>query len=534
MHSNRNWRAAAALAVAAASTARADQPVTTVITHGFQLFATAKPAWMLAMGQQVLAASGGQGSIVRYDPPTGEWNLAGGSPPSPGAPLVLLFNWADESDGASLPGVNTGYTQAAGDALYAAMRAPTGDLAFSAVDGRLVHFIGHSRGCCVNSEAALRLGNAGIAVDQVTTLDPHPVAPPMTETCGLGGGGFDWGDTVPVRWSNVAWADNYWRADTGLAGFCHDCDFDGMLLPTGQAYNVSLKVALGEGGSDLDDCLRGCRLEHSKTHTWYHGTIAGASSDSDCSVNSGGTWYQNTEPGCTSWQCSGYAHSATVGGERPALGQGATLVPTDVVCNGDFERSYSGWQYHGGGGLGTIVAEPGVANTYLRLEPNKTSRWHNRFFLPEGARDLHFEVRVLEASADDQLVVRFIDDAGTSYTLQPVDVPATSGTWAPHVRALNGTRGDAVPTGAAYLVEFSVQSQAGSLTAVVGVDGVWIDASDAPGTPGDLNEDGVVNGADLGIMLGAWGACAGCAADLDGDGAVNGVDLGMLLSAWTI
>ena len=75
---------------------------------------------------------------------------------------------------------------------------------------------------------------------------------------------------------------------------------------------------------------------------------------------------------------------------------------------------------------------------------------------------------------------------------------------------------------------------AGSLTAVVGVDGVWIDASDAPGTPGDLNEDGVVNGADLGIMLGAWGACAGCAADLDGDGAVNGVDLGMLLSAWTI
>jgi hypothetical protein len=28
----------------------------------------------------------------------------------------------------------------------------------------------------------------------------------------------------------------------------------------------------------------------------------------------------------------------------------------------------------------------------------------------------------------------------------------------------------------------------------------------APGL-GDLNNDGIVNGADLGLQLGAWGAC---------------------------
>ncbi len=50
--------------------------------------------------------------------------------------------------------------------------------------------------------------------------------------------------------------------------------------------------------------------------------------------------------------------------------------------------------------------------------------------------------------------------------------------------------------------------------------------------PADLNADGQVNGADLGLVLAAWGS-ADAAADLDGDGTVNGSDLGLLLAAWT-
>jgi hypothetical protein len=50
---------------------------------------------------------------------------------------------------------------------------------------------------------------------------------------------------------------------------------------------------------------------------------------------------------------------------------------------------------------------------------------------------------------------------------------------------------------------------------------------------GDLTLDGVVNGADLGILLGSWFECqGGCASDLNSDGIVNGADLGILLSAW--
>jgi hypothetical protein len=45
----------------------------------------------------------------------------------------------------------------------------------------------------------------------------------------------------------------------------------------------------------------------------------------------------------------------------------------------------------------------------------------------------------------------------------------------------------------------------------------------------DLNDDLVVDGADLGILLGAWGEALG---DLNGDGTTDGADLGLLLGQW--
>ena len=48
----------------------------------------------------------------------------------------------------------------------------------------------------------------------------------------------------------------------------------------------------------------------------------------------------------------------------------------------------------------------------------------------------------------------------------------------------------------------------------------------------DLDGNGSVDGADLGLLLGAWGPAAGNSADLNGDGFVDGADLGLLLGAW--
>src|SRR6185503_8529724 len=54
--------------------------------------------------------------------------------------------------------------------------------------------------------------------------------------------------------------------------------------------------------------------------------------------------------------------------------------------------------------------------------------------------------------------------------------------------------------------------------------------------PEDLDANGIVGAGDLGILLGAWGACPtrACRADLDDSGDVNAADLGMLLGAWDL
>ena len=49
--------------------------------------------------------------------------------------------------------------------------------------------------------------------------------------------------------------------------------------------------------------------------------------------------------------------------------------------------------------------------------------------------------------------------------------------------------------------------------------------------PSDLNVDGLVDGADLGLLLGAFGTDS-FAVDFDNSGLVDGGDLGVLLAAW--
>ncbi|MFG0257440.1 MAG: hypothetical protein ACF8GE_06020 [Phycisphaerales bacterium JB043] len=51
--------------------------------------------------------------------------------------------------------------------------------------------------------------------------------------------------------------------------------------------------------------------------------------------------------------------------------------------------------------------------------------------------------------------------------------------------------------------------------------------------PADLNGDGIVNGADLGQLLGDWGPGLS-PADLNNDGTVDGADLGLLLGSWGV
>ena len=60
------------------------------------------------------------------------------------------------------------------------------------------------------------------------------------------------------------------------------------------------------------------------------------------------------------------------------------------------------------------------------------------------------------------------------------------------------------------------------------------DDSGGSGSDGpDFTGDGSVDGADLTVLLAAWGS-SGSPADLDGDGTVGGADLALLLGAWSV
>ena len=68
--------------------------------------------------------------------------------------------------------------------------------------------------------------------------------------------------------------------------------------------------------------------------------------------------------------------------------------------------------------------------------------------------------------------------------------------------------------------------------------GDYVDGGDndvCDGCFGDLTGDGVIDGADLSVLLGYWGPCGlgPCeAADLTGDGQIDGADLSVLLGGW--
>ena len=71
--------------------------------------------------------------------------------------------------------------------------------------------------------------------------------------------------------------------------------------------------------------------------------------------------------------------------------------------------------------------------------------------------------------------------------------------------------------------DYEVQGAFGTDEQVVGIAFATITC------PGDLNQDGFVDGVDLSILLGSWGSISG---DLDGNEVTEAADLALLLGYW--
>lgn len=221
------------------------------------------------------------------------------------------------------------------------------------------------------------------------------------------------------------------------------------------------------------------------------------------------------------WRWNGTEWSSVV--ESPSGGEALYLTELEVYDDGKGSALFVAGDFQSIGGIAA----------------NRIAKWDGRAWsaLAGGLNDYAFAMQATDDAAELGLHV------GGVFTVAG-DVTANGiARWDGRQWHALGTgiglsaEGAAVSNGVFALADFASASSAASL--VMGgrfdsVDGQpanriaqWTCASAA-----DLDGDGAVGSADVGLLLSAWGSCevpADCAADLNGDGSVDGLDLALLL-----
>ena len=383
----------------------------TIVTHGFQLTDGSGDS-LGPLAQAIHARTGGW--LLDYDVPDdflpGYFDLNATHdfysklPSSTSGEVVLLFDWAAGSNQLS-----SGWGEAAGDALFGMLVGlHLVDPAAGANSTIPLHFIAHSFGSAVTSEAVERLAYFNVPVDQVTYLDPHDF------NQGLDFDGqqrlFDLGKPLgygAAVWDNVAFADVYYQTEalpsgrpiSGAYNFCINGHVDGLSAHTqvwDDFYIGSLAVGSGTG------------FDYSSFGTAPRPAPA---------FFGGGQDYRFSNPTLVDITTGlpNLNGLAALGLTVPDIDIGRWAPvwnPNDLVVNGDFEDSgllgsfndsYPGWSHYGGGGLGHIDLDGG--NHYLELDVGNESRTHNDFYFPADANALTFELWVSDRSSDDLLAI---------------------------------------------------------------------------------------------------------------------------------
>jgi hypothetical protein len=399
-------------------TAKVKRPAygTTVLTHGWTPPLGCALDWMVPMAEAIRRRAG-KGQILFYrpdatDPLTGLWSSSSSAPGTCDSVTVgdndatgetiLVVDWMAESWL-----VNNGWSEAAADALFAALLqgSRSGRFALSPL-----HLIGHSRGTVVNSELVERLLDRGFAVDHVTNLDPHwwGLADLVSDDWDVNARHPEYPrppeeqEPAPVvAWAGVRAIDSYYQTDFCISPFpCSpDLDFDLTGKPVPGGANLDLTAAIGLG------------VEHSDVHHWYHLTIdpdPAATTIDEADVLGAG-WFTPSSGACTAdrdtvfaREADGYAFSRIGGTDGRSASCEAALSNLTNPRFGDgdaFEETFtsgawgdtavattSGWQWHGG------TASAYAFAPYLALYDLGELR-HNRQYVPLQALGLWFEMK---------------------------------------------------------------------------------------------------------------------------------------------
>ncbi|MFO0829310.1 MAG: peptidoglycan DD-metalloendopeptidase family protein [Phycisphaerales bacterium] len=246
-------------------------------------------------------------------------------------------------------------------------------------------------------------------------------------------------------------------------------------------------------------------------------------------------------------QCRFSGNSASTGGAIDAAGSNVALVN----CVFDSNAAPTASAISGTNSIVTVTnatIADNVANRDLVALDNASTLvmtnsvlWQNvGAALQAGASDISFTIAQAPIPGEANLVVdpRFADAATGDYRLQRGSPAIDSGS----VSALpldaydldgDGDMEETWPVafdGAARRVDDSAIVDTGEGTRPIVDRGAFEFAAST--VPGDLDGDGAVGGADLAILLGAWGTNSPTL-DLTGDFVIDGADLAVLLGAWT-
>jgi len=266
----------------------------TLITHGLNGTTT---GWVTGMARAMTNRPGGpmDAAIYRLQFTSG---LAGSftklSGPamlgSVSGEIIILLDWGPAADGNSF---NT--TQVAAAVLpFLTATNSIAELGGRALATWPLHLIGHSRGGSLVCELSRLLGEQGVWVDHVTTLDAHP----------LNNDGFNdffasATDASVKTYENVLFADSYWQSTSFVRG---------LAVPGAYAR----RQTNFSGG--YMDTFSG---PHSDVHLWYHATIAHESpvSDDEVSISAANRqlWFASSEQLGTN---AGYRYTLHEAGNR--------------------------------------------------------------------------------------------------------------------------------------------------------------------------------------------------------------------------
>jgi hypothetical protein len=320
----------------------------TIITHGYNGDVT---GWITAMADEIptyfhnrypgLSTNITIYTIILTTDGTNyyyQWERDTNSPPltTDTGEMVVKLDWSQMAGGTAPYNIST--TNVARIASYVLSQTNTiSDLNGHALVEFPIHLIGHSRGGSLISEISRLLGTNGIWVDQLTTLDPHP----------LNNDGFNdriIGSVVDASasntYANILFADNYWE-DLGNS-FIADLDPNGE--PVAGAYRRQLTELTG-GYPPAP--LSGDPSEyHSNVHLWYHGTINTntPASDTEASITTAErtSWWTSFE---MEGAVAGFYYSLIGGGDRTSMDRPLGGLSSDPAIRDGYNQS---WDLGGG------------------------------------------------------------------------------------------------------------------------------------------------------------------------------------------